>query len=312
MASIEQTTDLCRLLSDPTRVRLIALLEQEELTVAELTQLTQLSQPRVSNHLAKLRKQSVVVDRRAGASSYYRFNSTGIPADLLSLWQTIKKQTTDDALLEEDRERVKNIVAARSGKNTWAETVAGEMKRHYSPGRTWEATARGLLSLIELGDVLDVGSGDGVIAEILSRQAKSITCLDVSEKVLEAGRDRLSRRGNVNFIKGDMHNMPLDDGSFDQVLLLHALSFTKHVLQVAEEAARVLRPGGRLVAVTLAEHQHDSVVQGYDHLNDGFKPTELAQRFRLAGLDVTFCEVTSREDRTPHFEVITLLAQKPA
>lgn len=309
--SLEQTTAFCRLLGDATRVRLLALLEQEELTVAELTQLTQLAQPRVSNHLAKLRDVNIVVDRRAGASSFYRFNNVGLSSALSALWDALKAQL-DDGLLEQDTKRLQQVIANRDGGGqTWADSVAGDMRRHYSPGRTWEATARGILSLLELGDVLDVASGDGVIADILARQSRSVTCVDLSEKVIQAGRQKADPRSKITFVEGDMHNLPVGDDSFDQVLLLHAMTYTDRPLLVAQEAFRALRSGGKVVVVTLAKHNHEQVVAAYNHATLGYSPQELRNKFQLAGFQIQFCEVTLREEKAPNFEVVTLLAQKP-
>ena len=90
---------------------------------------------------------------------------------------------THDPLVQQDLDRIPEVLQKRSSGSSWADSVAGDMERHYSPGRTWEATARGLVHLLEPGDVLDVASGDGVLAELLAPQAKSITCLDISSTV---------------------------------------------------------------------------------------------------------------------------------
>ena len=126
----------------------------------------------------------------------------------------------------------------------WADEVAGQMENHYSPGRTWEATAHGLLGLLSLGEVLDVGSGDGVIARLLAPRASHITCLDQSQVVIDAARARLSARTNVSFDVGDMHRLPYGDASFDQVLLLHVLTYSQDPVQALREAARRVDDGG--------------------------------------------------------------------
>src|SRR3954452_3351344 len=176
MLDLAATSALLRLLSDPTRVRLLALLEREELTVAELSAVLRLAQPRVSTHLAKLKEAGLVRDRRSGVSSYYRYNNETDPREnalLLAL-----KESVDDALLRVDELRLPSILAKRARSEGWADTVAGDMERHYSPGRTWEALARALASLLDCGDVLDVASGDGALAELLAPHAESILCLD--------------------------------------------------------------------------------------------------------------------------------------
>lgn len=303
-------SSLFRTLSDATRVRLLVLLEQEELTVAELSQITQLAQPRVSTHLAKLKEHDLVRDRRAGVLAYYRFNAD-LAGPEAGFWQTTR-QIVDDALLDDDRKRLPEVLKKRAREEGWADSVAGSMERHYSPGRTWEALARGIMHLVELGDVLDVASGDGVLGELLATHARSITCVDSNERMVDAARLRLKPLKNARAENGDMHALPFADAGFDLVLLMHALTYSEDPARAIGEASRVLRPGGRLLAMTLNAHQHRQAAETYDHRNLGFKPDELRRLCRRQGLEVLDCEVSSRERRPPHFEVLTLLARKPA
>ncbi|WP_313913484.1 metalloregulator ArsR/SmtB family transcription factor [Tahibacter sp.] len=302
------TSALLRLLSDPTRVRLLALLEREELTVAELSSVLRLAQPRVSTHLAKLKDADLVRDRRAGVSAYYRFNGE-LPAREEALLRALK-ESVDDAVLRNDDDRLPGVLAQRAGAEGWADSVAGDMERHYSPGRTWEALARAMTQLVETGDVLDIASGDGVLAELLAPRARSIVCVDASERVVGAARTRLKSLPNVSVELGDMHALDLGERRFDLVLLMHALTYTERPAAVLTEAARLLRPGGRLLAATLGRHAHKTTVEPFDHRNLGFKPDELRDYARKAGLEVIACERATKERRPPHFEVVTLLARK--
>lgn len=307
---LEQATHHFRLLADPTRVRLLLLLDREELSVAELSAITQLAQPRVSTHLSKLREAGLVTDRREGVFVYYRMASSMVDPALERLWQLLRNHT-EDPLVRQDLRRIDEILDKRGGGRSWADSVAGDMERHYSPGRTWEATARGLVHLLEPGDVLDIASGDGVLAELLSPHARSIVCIDISERVAEAGRKRLQDCRNVRFEVGDMHELPLGDARFDTVLLMHALTYTSDPARVFGEAARTLRPGGKLLAVTLQRHQHAKAVEPYNHVNLGFSARELAGLAAKAGLEVRSCSVSAIEKRAPHFSVLSLSAFKP-
>ncbi|HEX7341169.1 MAG TPA: metalloregulator ArsR/SmtB family transcription factor [Rhodanobacteraceae bacterium] len=306
---LASASTLLRLLADATRVRLLALLEQEELTVAELAAILQLAQPRVSTHLAKLKEAGLVRDRRAGVSAYYRFN-TDVDAGQTALMTTLR-EAVDDALLEADSERLPAVLAHRAGEQGWADAVAGDMERHYSPGRTWETLARALLQLLATGDVLDIASGDGVTAELLAPHAHSIVCVDAGERVTAAARERLKPFRNVSVQQGDMHALNLADRHFDLVLMLHALTYAEKPAKAIAEAARVLKPGGRLLAVTLARHGHKAAVAPFDHRNLGFRREDLAGLANKAGLNVVQCGVVSRERKPPHFEVLSLLASKP-
>lgn len=291
-------------------MRLLALLQQEELTVAELASVTLLAQPRVSTHLAKLRETALVVDRKSGVQSYYRPHPNLDQSPLKELWQTLVT-AVDDSLLDNDRDRLPGVLAARAESSNWADAVAGDMERHYSPGRTWEATARATLQLLSLGRVLDIASGDGVLAEMLAERAAAVTCIDSSEPVVAAGRERLKRFDNVTFAQGDMHELVFADGAFDVVLLMHALTYTSRPQAVIDEAARVLNPeGGVLVGSTLRSHRHEAAVKPFNHVNLGFRIGDLRRFLRKAGLKVRTCQVSSREARAPHFEVITFQAVK--
>jgi ArsR family transcriptional regulator len=185
------------------------------------------------------------------------------------------------------------------------------MERHYSPGRTWETLARALLQLLETGDVLDVASGDGVTAELLAPHAHSIICIDAAERVTRAARERLKPYANVTVRQGDMHALDLDEKHFDLVLMLHALTYADHPARAVAQAASVLKPGGRLLAVTLARHGHKTAVAPFDHRNLGFRREELTRLAREADLEVVRCSTLSRERKPPHFEVLSLLACKP-
>jgi len=289
-------------LADASRVRLLALLVDEELTVAELSIITRLKQPRVSTHLGKLKDAGLVVDRRSGVAAFYRAAMADWPAPTRALWDSLHRHARD-AVLVEDLQRRVDVLAARSGNANWADTVAGDMERHYSPGRTWEASMRACLELLDLGDVLDVASGDGALSQLLAPRARSLTCVDLSSRVVEAGRARLADQPQVRVLQGDMHALPLTEQSVDLVLLLQALPYSEQPNVVLSEAARVLRAQGRLLLTCLDAHEHRSVVAPFGHRNLGFSPSKLQ---RLIG-DAGFVDVRIRsggvETRPPHFQV---------
>lgn len=307
--NLDAWSQCLKVLADPTRVRLLALLEHEELTVAELASITGLAQPRVSTHLAKLKEFDLVRDRRAGVSAYYRFNEKDLEPAEISLWQALRSGT-DDPLLRQDHERMSGVLAQRADDENWPDTVAGDMERHYSPGRTWEALARTALPLINPGEILDIASGDGVLAELFAPYAKRYVCIDSSAKVVQAAAERLRKWPNVSVRQADMHVLPFEVPQFDLVLMMHALSYSKKPAVAIEEAARVLRPKGQLLLSCLLKHGHRGSVEPYGHENLGFSQKELIRFAEKAGLKVNHCEVVSRERRAPHFEIVMLLAAK--
>ncbi|MEM1025785.1 MAG: metalloregulator ArsR/SmtB family transcription factor [Myxococcota bacterium] len=308
--NLERTHELCRLLADGTRLRLLALLSQQALAVGELTELLGVAQSRVSTHLGKLKAEDLVEVEKSGSGSTYRARIDK-DAEAGRLWQMLMNDL-DDPLLATDQERAAQIVRARNQTTTWADSVAGAMERHYSPGRTWEAVSRGVVGLTRLGHVLDIASGDGALAELLAPRAERVTCIDSSRRVVEAGRERLATVQNIDFVQGDMHALPFDDARFDQVLLLHALPYAAEPDGVVAEAGRVLRPGGSFVAQTLLAHQFRDEVKAFDHVQDGFEVERVRGMVEAAGLEPTLCEVTHQERRKPHFKIITVHAHRPS
>lgn len=311
MSDLAQTSGLLALFADPTRMRLLCLIEAHELSVAELTRITGVPQPRVSTHLGRLKDAGLIRDRRVGSSTFYRMDPSRLPESARSAWRAIAAQL-DDAVLADDALRCDEVVAARVTATHWADAVAGQMEHHYSPGRTWEATARAFVGLMHLGDVLDVGSGDGVTAQLLAPRARRYVCLDRSAKVIDAAQARLGRLANVEFVCGDMHAIEVPDASFDQVLSFSVLTYADDPERCIAEWYRVLRPGGSLVLVTLDEHRHQELADAYGHLHPGFEPVRLAKALAGAGFDVDRCDVAARERRKPYFDVVCAFATRPA
>lgn len=308
MSSLDASVGLLGLLADPTRVRLLALIERDELTVAELTAITGLAQSRVSTHLGRLKDAGLCRVRPSGASAFYAA-SERMPIEAATLWHTVRAQLAD-ATLDADRTQSDAVVRSRGGGGGWPDSVAGEMERHYSPGRTWEGLAYGILGFATFGDVLDVGSGDGFVAGLLAERARSVTCLDRSERMIEAAKLRLEGRKNVNFAVGDAHETAFADCSFDEVALFNVLVYSDAPTRVLGEAYRVLRPGGKLVVLSLNAHSHDAVTAPYGHVKAGFRPSALRKLLSRAGFLVRHCDVVTRERRSPHFELVAAFASK--
>jgi len=307
MGSLDNTANLLQLFGEPSRVRLLALLAEHELTVNELTNVTELAQSRVSTHLGKLREAGVLRDHRVGGSTFYRFNNGEMPGDARKVWHLVAEGLNDE-ILDRDRQRCAALLRARQKSARWPDSVAGEMERHYSPGRTWESLGRGLIGLLQLGDVLDAGAGDGATAQLIAPRARSITCVDQSETLIQAARARLARFGNVRCEVADLYDLPFADASFDQVLAFNVLTHLKTPPRAVAEAARVLRPGGTLAVVTLAAHDHLDVTEAFGHVNQGFSPPALRKLLEKNRLDVQQCDITVRERRPPYFQVITAFA----
>ncbi|MET0343120.1 MAG: metalloregulator ArsR/SmtB family transcription factor [Polyangiales bacterium] len=306
-ATLDAHIALLGAFGDPTRLRLCALLAEHELSVVELTTVMDLGQSKVSTHLARLKEQGLVLDRRVATSSYYRLNREGMPALARTLWEAVRG-SLDDAAVARDLRRAEQVLAARE--SSWPERMAGELERHYSPGRTWESLAKSFAGLVRARDVLDVGGGDGTVAELIAPRTERYVCFDLSAKLLGAAAARLSRTEQAALVRGDMHALPFQSGRFELVLLIHVLVYADDPGAALDEAVRVVQPGGELVIATLHKHDRMDVAAQYGHRQPGFEPRWLKRRLAARGMQVSHCELGARERARPHFEVVSCFAKK--
>jgi ArsR family transcriptional regulator len=166
--------------------------------------------------------------------------------------------------------------------------------------------------LLRLGDVLDVGSGDGAGAAYVAPYCRSLTCVDTSARMIEAARERLARHPQAVAQIADAHALPFRAASFDSVLVFHTLTYAEHPRRVVEECSRVLRPGGRVVLLSLDQHDQQEITGPYGERHPGFSPRTLRGFLTRAGLSVSFADVACREAKKPHFQVVLAIAEKAA
>jgi ArsR family transcriptional regulator len=299
--------DTLTLLGDESRLRLCALLSGRELCVTDLVRVTGISQPRVSTHLGRLREAGVVRDRRKGPQSFYTLDAENLPAAAKSL--LAEAAQSDDATLDGDRARLHELEAER--RSGLAGYVPDELDRFYSPGRSWQSLAVGIAALLRLGDVLDVGSGDGAAASAIAPYCRSLTCVDANARMVDETRERLAGFPNATAREADVHALPFADASFDTVLLFHTLTYAERPARAVAECARVLRPGGRLVVLCLDRHRHQDVTGKYGERHPGFSPRDVRRRLGAAGLTVVTADVACRESKKPHLQVVLAIAEKP-
>lgn len=306
--NLSHYVETLNLLGDESRLRLCALLRGRELCVSDLVHVTGISQSRVSTHLGRLREAGIVLDRRQGAQSFYALAEESLPETARDVLDAAAK--TGDATLEGDRDRLLKLEVERRG--GLPPSVADEMERYYSPGRTWQSLATGIAALLRLGDVLDVGSGDGAAASAVAPYCRSLTCIDTSSRMIEAAEQRLARYAHVRAQVADVHALPFAADSFDAVLVFHTLTYAEHPARALAECARVLRPGGRLVLLCLDQHKQRDVTARYGERHPGFSPRVLRGQLSGVALDVVVCDVACREAKKPHLQVLLAIADKPA
>lgn len=303
---LTNTVAALNVLGDESRIRLCALLRDRELRVTDLVQITGLSQSRVSTHLARLREAGFVRDRRDGPHAFYALPFETLPTTAKVVLDEAKR--SNDSTLHADRKRLADLEARRG---QLPDGFAGSMDLRYSPGRTWQSLSAGLAALLQLGDVLDVGSGDGGAAAQLARYCRSLTCLDRSSEMITAARARFAKQAHVHCIEADAEALPFDAARFDAVLAFHTLTYAERPERVLTECARVLRPGGRLVVLSLAAHEHSEITAPFGERHAGFSPKKLRAMLGKAGLAVSHLDIACHEPKKPHFEVVLALATHP-
>jgi SAM-dependent methyltransferase len=311
--TLAATIETLNLLGDESRIRLCALLGQRELCVNDLVRVTGISQSRVSTHLGRLREAGLVQDRRAGAQNFYALASAALPATVKAVLDEAAKSA--DPTLTGDQKRLVELEAERRG--GLPGSAGDDLERDYSPGRTWQSLALGLAAFLDLGDVLDVGSGDGAAAGSLAPYCRSLTCIDTNPRMIDAAKERLGQLAavhpnlDVRAQVADVHDLPFKAGSFDAVLVFHTLTYAKQPARALTECARVLRPGGRLVLLCLDQHDQTEVTERYGERHAGFSPRAVRRLLSGAGLDVVRSDVACREARKPHLQVVLAIADKP-
>jgi SAM-dependent methyltransferase/DNA-binding transcriptional ArsR family regulator len=305
--SLSRYVETLNLLADESRLRLCALLRERELRVTDLVRVTGIAPSRVSTHLGRLRDAGFVRDRRDGPQTFYVLAEDTLPETVKAVLR--EATSSADPTLESDQRRLRELDAERRG--GLPESFAGEMERHYSPGRTWQSLAVGLAALLDLGDVLDVGSGDGAAAAMFAPRCRALTCVDTSPRMIEAAQARFAAYAHVRAQVADVHELPFRAASFDAVLVFHTLTYAEQPARALGECARVLRPGGRLVLLSLDQHKWQEITVPYGERHPGFSPHALRSMLTRAGLAVVSSEVACRETKKPHFEVVLAIADKP-
>jgi SAM-dependent methyltransferase len=305
--SLSSYVDTLNALGDENRLRLCALLRDRELCVTDLVRVTGIAQSRVSTHLGRLKDAGFVRDRRNGTQCFYALAEDALPPAARAVLDGASH--AEDPTLVGDRRRLLELDAERRG--GLPEWAADSLERDYSPGRTWQSLAAGVAALLDLGDVLDVGSGDGAAAATIAPYARSLTCIDSNARTIDAARARLARFSGVRTLVADAHELPFERAAFDSVLVFHTLTYAADPPRALAECARVLRPGGRLVVLCLNRHEQREITARYGEVHAGFAPEEVEGLLSAAGLIVKTSHVVSREVKKPHLEVVLAIAEKP-
>lgn len=296
---MQRASSLFRLLADPTRLRLLRVLAQNRFNVTELTGILGVAQSGVSRHLGLLKDAGLVVEAREAGYAYYQLADAVRANGSAPLWPLLDAQFAagaDDPAVHQDEARLQEVLRHRK-ENFDAHGDA----RQLVPGRSWAAWARALGHLLPPLDIADIGCGDGYLTLEAARWARIVYGIDRSPQVLDRAKTLAARRRvtNVQWKRGDLTRVPLDDGTVDVALLSQALHHAPDPDEALAEAARILRPGGRVLVLDLREHDQAWVRTRFGDQRLGFSEAELERLLRRSGLQDVRVQVGARQKGDP-------------
>jgi len=300
------TINFLKLLADPTRLRLLLLLEEDELSVAELQKILGMGQSRISSHLAQLKRAGVVEDRRSGKNVYYGLTAkqerNAAREKVSELIRVLAREMPET---ERDRTALQLALRKRRDKaREYFDELAGKFGRSYVPGRSWQALAHALISLVPKLTVADLGAGEGTLSQLLARTASKVIAVDNAPKMVEFGAQLAKRHGfaNLEYRLGDIEDPPIANGTVDLAVLSQALHHAIHPERAIAGARRILRKGGRIVILDLLSHRFERARELYADHWLGFSEVQLHQFLEAAGFKNIEVTVVSREKQSPHFQ----------
>lgn len=291
-----------RILGDPSRLRLLALLAEGEAAVQELVEALNLGQSTVSGHLARLGEEGLVRSRRAGRFLLYS-GTEELAGDRLA--GAAVAEVRDSAEGGQDLEALERARARRL-----AEEPSGGLGQDWIPGRTWEAFGRALLRLFPRLVLADLGVGRGDMTLLLAQRARKVIAIDADERALERLAARAEKAGLAPRLEcrvGRIEEPPLEAGEVELYLLSQVLHLLEAPDRALEAAHRALAPGGQILVLDLLAHREDFVRERLGHVHLGFTEADLETRLRAAGFHEVQVERASRDRRPPHF--VTLLGE---
>jgi len=306
------TLKFLRALSDPTRLRIMALLEREELSVNELQEITRMGQSRISTHLGLLQDAGLLESRRDGKRTFYKLQ----PAAGQNSMEFVRLAIRGARELPEhpsDGINLKRILTRRNEQaQVYFNQVAGRFDRSYGPGRSWQAFGHLLLRILPPLVVADLGSGEGLLSELLALRARKVIAVDNSEKMVEFGANKAKKNGlkNLEFRLGDLENPPLDAQSVDLVILSQALHHAAQPAKAIKSAYAALRSGGQIWILDLLKHNFERAQELYGDRWPGFAESDLQHWLEGAGFKKIEISVVAREDQPPHFQTILAGGEK--
>jgi ArsR family transcriptional regulator len=276
--------------AESSRMRILLLLSRGDLTVSDITEILNQSQPRVSRHLKLLLEGGLIERYQEGSWAYFRLADGGFARDLLA--GLLARIDRDDAPVDRDLERLAAVKGRRQERAAgyFSENAAkwDQIRSLHVPEEAVEDAIRQLAGRTSFRTLLDLGTGTGRILEILAPLYQRALGIDMSREMLSVARANLERADitHAQVRQGDIHAPPADRDSFDLVTIHQVLHYLEEPARAVHEAARMLRPAGRLLIVDFAPHKLEFLREGHAHLRMGFSDRQIEDWFDEAGLDL--------------------------
>jgi ubiquinone/menaquinone biosynthesis C-methylase UbiE/DNA-binding transcriptional ArsR family regulator len=301
-----------RALSDATRLRIVALLERDELSVNELQEITRLGQSRISTHLGLLQDSELVQSRRDGKRTFYKLNQNAndTAREFIQLAIRGAKELPEHS---HDQINLKRVVARRREQaQVYFNQIAGRFDRVYGPGRSWQAFGHLLLRILPPLVVADLGAGEGLLSELLARRAKKVIAVDNSEKIVAFGAAKAKKNHlkNLEFRHGDLQNPPIEANSVDLVILSQALHHAEIPADAIAAAHKILKPRGQILLLDLLKHNFEKARELYGDRWLGFAESDLHRWLENAGFKKIEVSIVAREEQPPHFQTMLASGEK--
>lgn len=296
-----------KLLADPTRLRILTLVDEEPLSVAELQEILGMGQSRISTQLSQLKVEGLVADERSGKNNMY---SCSAGKELMSIARLAAAEVPE---IEADQSALRHLLRKRRDTaRAYFDELAGKFGKDYVPGRSWKALAEALIKVLNYDTVADLGAGEGTLAQLLAQNARQVIAVDLSPKMVEYGQSLAKKNGlhNLEYRLGDIEQPPIEDGTLDLAVLSQALHHAEHPQRAIDAAFRMLKPGGRLIVLDLLQHQFDEARELYADRWLGFSESNLAGMFEKAGFSEIQTIVADKEETAPHFQTLLGVARK--
>lgn len=300
---MESTIKSLKLVSDPTRLRILSLLQQDPLTVAELQEILGMGQSRISTQLSQLKAAGLVNDERSGKNNVY---SASLPASLLPITLQAAGEIPEVA---GDNLALSHILGKRKDyARAYFDELAGRFGKDYVPGRSWKGLAEALLKALNYRNVADLGAGEGTLSQLLAQRAEKVIAVDLSPKMVDYAQKLAVANGltNLEFRIGDIEDPPIEKGSIDLAILSQALHHAESPQRAVDAAFHILRPGGRLIILDLLQHNFSEARELYADRWLGFSESQIHSMMQKSGFSGIETLIADKEDVPPKFQ--TLLA----